>query len=129
MKFAVLDINNKLYTDESLSISEEETSRIIKASEEKESGVETLHQGIFSNSIAVFMRARTSGLKVIGVKNLDEITDMAQGLLAVFGTAVIMTLAAVAFLSRRIAQSVVTPVSVLVEECNRVDSGERNVVF
>lgn len=129
VKFAILDIYDRLYADQSLALTDKEQEKLIKAAGSEEKEVELLQKGLFSNSIAVIMKAQTYGLKMIGMKSLDEITDMALSLLAAFGIAGVVLLGAVAVLSRRVAESVAKPVSRLVEECNRVASGEKNVVF
>ncbi len=105
VKFAILDIYDRLYADQSLALTDKEQEKLIKAAGSEEKEVELLQKGLFSNSIAVIMKAQTYGLKMIGMKSLDEITDMALSLLAAFGIAVVVLLGEVAVLSRRVAES------------------------
>lgn len=129
VKFAVMDIDDRLYTDKNLELTQKEEAQIIKAAETEEDKVEILHRTLLPNKIAVIMKTQTYGLKMIGIKELDEISDMAVSLLIMFCAAGFVLLVAVAVLSRRVAESVAKPVSRLVEECNRVAAGEKDVVF
>ncbi len=129
VKFAVLDIYDRFYTDRTLTLSEKEREQMIRAAQSQTGEPLILHEGLFSNSIAVIMEAQTYGLKVIGVKNLDEIWNMALWMLGVFGAVGAVLFGAVAVVSRRVADSVATPVGRLVEECNRVAAGENHVIF
>lgn len=129
MQFALLDNNNQLYSGTPLELDEEELGRVIQAAAKEEAHVEVLRRNLFQNSIAVSMKARMFGWKVLGVKKLQEITNITYSVLVIVALTILAAVLLVSFLSRRVSRSILLPMNKLIEECNRVAAGDYNVSF
>lgn len=129
MKFAILDREHEIYAGDSLGLTLEEQERVIADAKEQDVYVSTMHTSPFESSIVVSMKSYIFGWKMIGVKNLDEINDMRILVLLILIGTIIITMILVAFLSKRVARTLLQPMDLLVEECNRVAGGDYGVEF
>ncbi len=127
MQFALLDKDNELYAGETLELIHKEG--ILDAVKAQDSYVEVVHQGLRRSSIVVSMKSNLLGWKVIGVKNLDEIADLKVHLLLILLVTIVAMTALIAYLSRRVAKSMLMPMNLLMEECNQVAEGSSQVEF
>lgn len=127
VKFAVLDKNNDLYAGESSEFVNDEG--LLKELKDQDTFVKVRHDGFLKSSIVVSVKSKILGWKVIGVKDLDEISGLKIILLLVlFVTTGFMT-ALIAILSKKIAGSLLMPMNRLIFECNRVAAGDCDVAF
>lgn len=127
MQFAILDKNNEIYAGEEKSLPDNEA--LLAEIKEKDACVKVLHQGLRSSSIVVSMKSKMFGWKVIGVKNLDEIADLKAHLLLVLVITIAVMTTLVAYLSRKVADSLLKPMNLLIAECNQVAGGDYGVRF
>lgn len=129
MQFALLDNKNQVYSGSPLALDEEELGRVTEAAAKEEAHVEVLRRNFFQNTIAVSMKARMFGWKVLGVKKLQEITNITYTVLTIVAVTILAAVLLVSFLSRRVSRSILLPMNKLIAECNRVASGDYNVRF
>lgn len=127
MQFAVLDKANKIYAKDEADFLK--NSKVKSAIEENDDFVEVMHEKSLGSSIIVSMKSRNFGWKVIGVKNLDEIGDMILLVLGVLAVTLGIMIFLIAYLSKKVSQSVLRPMNMLVEECNQVSRGNYDVDF
>lgn len=127
MRFAVLDKNNRIYAKEASDFLNR--SKVKAAIEKNDDFVEVVREKLLGGSIIVSMKSRNFGWKIIGVKNLDEIAEMSMLVLGVLAVTLSILTALMAFLSKKVAGSVLQPMNMLVDECNRVSRGDYSVDF
>lgn len=127
MQFAVLDKNDRLYAKETVDFSANE--KVMSAIRENDNLVEMVRRGFWQNSIVVSAKSRMFGWKIIGIKDLSEIADMTLTVLFVLAVVLVMMTILVAYLSKRVAGSVLQPMHILVDECNQVAGGDYGIDF
>ena len=149
MQFAILDKDNEMYAGEGQKITESKAASeekkellgseaflellgsgaLLEEIKDQDVFVRVLHQGLRSSSIVVSMKSKMFGWKVIGVKNLDEIADLKVYLLLILVITIAAMTALVAYLSRKVAGSLLKPMDLLIAECNQVAGGDYSVAF
>lgn len=129
MQFAILDNKDELYSSTPLNLSVDEKEKIIRSVNKENTSVEILSRNLLNCSIVVSMQSQMFGWKVIGVKNLQEITDLIFSLFVIFCIAMIVVMALVSFLSNRVSRSILLPMNYLIDECNQVAAGNYHVKF
>lgn len=127
MRFAVLDKNNRMYAQGAADFSNND--RVFSAIKENDRAAEVVRKGLWENELIVSMKSQMFGWKVIGVKNLNEIADMTVTAFLVLAVMLALVITLVAFLSKKVAGSVLQPMYLLVEECNQVAAGDYTVHF
>lgn len=105
------------------------SSALLEEIKDQDVFVRVLHQGLRSSSIVVSMKSKMFGWKVIGIKNLDEIADLRAYLLLILVITIAVMTALVAYLSRKVAGSLLKPMDLLITECNQVAGGDYDVKF
>lgn len=129
MRFAIVDKNNEIYAGNFAGPVTAALEDIAEEAMGQDLYTKNLREDFFTSSIVLSMKSRMFGWKVIGVKRLNEMKDMAVTLLGVFAAIFTATIIVTAFLSRQVAKSVLQPMELLVEECNRVADGDYEVEF
>ncbi len=129
IQFMILDNNHVFYSSQSLSMPEEVQNKMIAAVKKEDFHVEILRRNLFERWIAVSMKSKVFGWKVVGISSLKEVTDMLA--LIVWTSVIIISITTMImiFLSRRVAKSLLLPMNVLIGECNRIAEGEKGVEF
>ncbi len=129
MQFMILDNNDVYYSSQPLTLSEADQDKMIAAVKKNDFHVEILNRSMFAKWIAVSMQSEVFGWKVVGVKNLKEITDMQMLIVWMLIVMIGIITIVVVFLSKRVARSVLQPMNILIHECNRIAEGEMEVEF
>lgn len=129
MQFAIVGKDHELYAGEGWNFSEQEKERIISAVQKKDVYAEIYHHNFLNNSMVVSMKSKMFGWRVIGIKKLQEITDMNLKMLMISGVTILIAVILVQILSKRVSKRVLQPMNHLIEECNRVAEGDYGVIF
>lgn len=129
MQFALLDNNNEVYSGSPLSLDQEELTQVIAAAAKADTHVEVLRRNFLQNTIAVTMKAKMFGWKLLGIMELQEITNITYSVLAILAVTILVAVLLVMFLSKRVSRSILLPMNKLIEECNCVAAGDYDVNF
>lgn len=129
IQFAIVGKDQELYAGSGWDFSEQEKARIISKAQERDVYAEIYRRSFLDSSIVVSMKSKMFGWRVIGVKNLQEITDMNLKMVMISALIILIAVILVQSLSRRVSRRVLQPMNRLMEECNRVAEGDSDVVF
>lgn len=128
MQFALLDRDGKWYGGEDFFLTGEE-KETLAAKAEDISVRGFLGEELSGNRVAVLINTGMFGWKLVGIRQMREISELTVTLLPALGTALLLAVLMTLFLAGKISGWLLRPMNRLIVECNRVAKGEENVVF
>ncbi len=126
MQFALIDAGDQWYTEQDLELSEEEKKMIVQGAGETEG---FFNEELSGNRVAVSTNTGMFGWKLVGIRQMQEITELKATLLAALGFALLAAILLTLFLAGKISGWLMRPMNRLIEECNQISKGEEHVEF
>lgn len=129
IKFALLYADREWYSFEDIKDSDGIKNWIMQEEDTGEAKVEIFEQKNENDLMAVALKTKVFGLKLIGIKELKETGAIQRGMIELFiliiGAATLLTF----IISRMTVRAIVNPMNSLMDKCNRVAQGNYDIEF
>lgn len=129
IKFALLYADREWYSFEDIKDSDGIKNWIMQEEDTGEAKVEIFEQKNENDLMAVALKTKVFGLKLIGIKELKETGAIQRGMIELFiliiGAATLLTF----IISRMTVRAIVNPMNSLMDKCNQVAQGNYDIKF
>lgn len=129
IKFALLYADREWYSFEDIKDSDEIKNWIMLEEDTGEAKAEIFEQKNKNDLMAVALKTKVFGLKLLGVKELKETGAIQRGMielvLLIMGAATLLTF----IISRMTVRAIVNPMNSLMDKCNQVAQGNYDIEF
>lgn len=129
IKFALLYADREWYSFEDIKDSDEIKNWIMLEEDTGEAKAEIFEQKNENDLMAVALKTKVFGLKLLGVKELKETGAIQRGMielvLLIMGAATLLTF----IISRMTVRAIVNPMNSLMDKCNQVAQGNYDIEF
>lgn len=129
IKFALLYADREWYSFEDIKDSDEIKNWIMLEEDTGEAKVEIFEQKNENDLMAVALKTKVFGLKLLGIKELKETGAIQRGMIELFiliiGAATLLTF----IISRMTVRAIVNPMNSLMDKCHQVAQGNYAIEF
>lgn len=129
IKFALLYADREWYSFEDIKDSDGIKNWIMQEEDTGEAKVEIFEQKNENDLMAVALKTKVFGLKLIGIKELKETGAIQRGMIELFiliiGAATLLTF----IISRMTVRAIVNPMNSLMDKCHQVAQGNYAIEF